>query len=132
MRKGDFKMKALTIKQPYAALIINGYKKIEFRSWKTNYRGKILIHAGLSVDKESLNNFKKYNLEYVKGAVIGKADIADCILIDEKLDKKLREENPLIYRKNHVGQYAWLLDNIIKYKNPIYKKGKLGLWKCDL
>ena len=125
-------MKTLTIKQPYAALIVNGYKKIEFRSWKTNYRGKILIHAGLSIDKESLNNFKEYNLEYVNGAIIGKADIADCILIDEKLDKKLREENPLIYRKNHVGQYAWLLDNIIKYKNPIYKKGKLGLWECDL
>ena len=41
-------MKALTIKEPWATLIIDGYKKYEFRSWKTNYRGKLLIHAGMS------------------------------------------------------------------------------------
>ena len=30
-------MKVLTIKQPWATLIIQGDKKYEFRSWKTNY-----------------------------------------------------------------------------------------------
>ena len=35
-------MKVLTIREPWVSLIINGYKKYEFRSWKTNYRGKIL------------------------------------------------------------------------------------------
>lgn len=45
-------MKALTIKEPWATLIIEGYKEYEFRSWKTNYRGKILIHAGKSIDKK--------------------------------------------------------------------------------
>ncbi len=33
-------MKGLTIKEPWASLIVNGYKKYEFRSWKTNYRGE--------------------------------------------------------------------------------------------
>lgn len=37
-------MKVLTIKEPWASLIINGYKMYEFRSWKTKYRGKILIN----------------------------------------------------------------------------------------
>lgn len=32
-------MKVLTIKQPWATLIALGYKKYEFRSWKTNYVG---------------------------------------------------------------------------------------------
>jgi len=41
-------MKALTILQPWASLLACGAKKIETRSWKTNYRGKIAIHAGLS------------------------------------------------------------------------------------
>ena len=40
-------MKVLSIKEPYASLIVNGYKEYEFRSWKTKYRGKILIHASL-------------------------------------------------------------------------------------
>lgn len=39
-------MKVITIKQPWATLIAKGYKEYEFRTWKTNYRGDILIHAG--------------------------------------------------------------------------------------
>lgn len=38
-------MKALSIHQPWAWLIVNGYKDIENRSWRTNYRGPVLIHA---------------------------------------------------------------------------------------
>ena len=45
-------MKVLTIKQPWASLIVNGYKEYEFRTWKTNFRGEFLIHAGLGVNKE--------------------------------------------------------------------------------
>lgn len=119
-------MKALTIKQPWASLIINGYKKYEFRSWKTNYRGKILIHAGLSLEKNKC--FQNYALEYSLGAIIGEAEIEDCILIDEKLNKQIQKENPVIYGSNHVGLYAWKLKNIKKYNEPIYIKGKLGLW----
>ena len=63
-------MKALTIKEPWASLIINGYKEYEFRSWKTNYRGKILIHAGKSLEKENIEKFKYYNLDYGKGEII--------------------------------------------------------------
>ena len=37
-------MKALTIIQPWATLIASGHKVNETRSWKTNYRGEILIH----------------------------------------------------------------------------------------
>ena len=39
-------MKVLTIKQPWATLIMQGYKRFEFRSWQTKYRGDLLIHAG--------------------------------------------------------------------------------------
>ena len=124
-------MKVLTIKQPYASLIIEGYKEFEFRSWKTNYRGKILIHAGLSKDK-NINKFTNYNLNYICGAIIGEAEIVDCILVDENFNKKLMNEDKLIYGSNHIGIYAWELANIKKYKEPIYVKGKLGLWNYDL
>lgn len=39
-------MKALTLQQPWAALVAQGHKTIETRSWKTNYRGPLAIHAG--------------------------------------------------------------------------------------
>ena len=46
-------MKALTIKQPWASLIAHGVKDIENRTWKTKYRGKILIHAAATWDIRS-------------------------------------------------------------------------------
>lgn len=122
-------MKCLTIKQPWASLIVSGYKKYEFRSWKTKYRGKILIHAGMSLEKTYIDKVKEYNLEYIKGAIIGEAEIVDCILVDKNFDDYLRNENNLVYGKDHVGSYAWKLDNIKKYKEPIYVKGKLSLWE---
>jgi hypothetical protein len=45
-------MKALTVRQPYAQLIALGVKTIETRSWATNYRGPLLIHAGAAAPKE--------------------------------------------------------------------------------
>lgn len=126
-------MKVLTIKQPWATLIIDGYKKYEFRSWKTNYRGKILIHAGLSLDKDIKKRFEQYNLNYIGGAIIGEAELVDCIMVNEKFDQELRKINSLIYSKNnHVGYYAWKLKNIKKYNEPIYIKGKLGLWNYEV
>lgn len=44
-------MKAISIKQPWASLIAHGIKDIENRSWRTNYRGRVLIHAGASKKK---------------------------------------------------------------------------------
>lgn len=125
-------MKALTIKQPWASLIIEGYKKYEFRSWKTNYRGKILIHAGLSLEKDVQERFKDYNLDYKLGYIIGEVEIVDCILVDKDFNQSLRNIDPIVYgRSNHVENYAWKLENIKKYDNPIPCKGKLSLWDYD-
>lgn len=107
-------MKVLTIKQPFAHLIIEGYKEYEIRSWKINYRGKILIHAGKGVDKDMLQKVDNYNFNYYSGAIIGEAIITDCIFIDEEFNKKLLKENNIIYRNDYIGNYAWKLDNVKK------------------
>ena len=126
-------MKVLTIREPWASLILNGYKKYEFRSWKTNYRGKILIHAGLGIDKDKLDRFRDYNIEYSKGAIIGEAEIVDCILIDKEFKDELRRINPTVYASSdYMETYAWKLDNVKQYDKIIYTKGKLGLWNYEM
>lgn len=125
-------MKALTIKEPWATLIIEGYKEYEFRSWKTNYRGKILIHAGKSLEKERVKKFKEYNLKYSCGEIIGEADLVDCIKVTEEFDKELKKKNSLVYgNSGHVENYAWKLENIKKYNKNIPAKGQLGLWNYE-
>ncbi|MBQ8659385.1 MAG: ASCH domain-containing protein [Bacilli bacterium] len=126
-------MKALTVKQPWAQLIVDGYKKYEFRGWKTKYRGKILIHAGMSLEKDMMLRFKDYNLDCMLGAIIGEAELVDCILVDSKFNEELRNADPIVYgRSNHTETYAWKLENVIKYDAPIFCKGQLGLWNYDV
>ena len=125
-------MKVLTIREPWASLIINDYKKYEFRSWKTNYRGKILIHTSQKIEKEMLSRFKDYKLNCVSGSIIGEAELTDCILVDEEFNQNLRKIDNVVYGKsNHVEKYAWKLENIKKYDKPIPMKGKLGLWNIE-
>ena len=125
-------MKALTIKEPWATLIIEGYKEYEFRSWKTNYRGKILIHAGKSLEKDQAKKFKEYNLEYSCGEIIGEAELVDCIKVTDEFDNELKKKNSLVYGKtNHNMTYAWKLTNIKKYDKKIKVNGKLGLWNYE-
>ena len=126
-------MKALTVKEPWASLIINGYKEYEFRSWKTNYRGRILIHAGLTLEEDASKNFKDYNLNYGKGEIIGEATLIDCILVTDKLEEDLYKLNPLVYAKSkHSRVYAWKLEDIKVYNRRIPSKGRLGLWNYDI
>ena len=125
-------MKVLTIREPWASLIINDYKKYEFRSWKTNYRGKILIHTSQKIEKEMLSRFKDYNLNCIGGSIIGEAELTDCILVDENFNQNLRKIDNIVYgRSNHVEKYAWKLENVKKYDEPIPMKGKLGLWNIE-
>ena len=127
-------MKAITIKEPYATLIAEGYKKYEFRVWKTNYRGDILIHAAKNYDKKIIEKYNDRNLKYSPGKIIAKATLTDCIEVDEELVKKLLEEDSLVYsnlkRERDKKLYGFKLDNIEKI-NSIEATGKLSLWEYN-
>jgi len=127
-------MKAITIKQPWATLIAEGIKEYEFRTWNTKFRGDILIHAGLGIDKEALKRFEHLNLEYPRGCIIAKVTITESIYVDDEFVNILGPTNPLVY-KNIINKkdwkgYAFKLENVKKLK-PIPIKGKLSLWNYE-
>lgn len=121
-------MKVITIRQPWASLIINGYKEYEFRSWKTKHRGELLIHASKGFNKEEILKFKELNIDFPTGCIIGKVILEDCLEVDDNLEKELMQKNKLVYglTKNRGG-YAWKLSNPIKV-DKVYINGKLSLW----
>ena len=110
-------MKVLTLKQPWATLVAEGIKKIEFRSWKTNYRGKILIHAGVGVDNEAMIQFK---------------DLIDCVKLDEQMNKDIISQNNIAYGTKYREGYAWILSDSKKIYSDKILKGKLGIWDIEL
>lgn len=124
-------MKVITIKEPWASLIINGYKEYEFRSWKTNYRGEILIHTSQQVDKEALKKFEDLNLNYQTSKIIGKVTIIDCKLVDDKVDKEL-SKNKVYNLSSKIGKYAWVLKDPQPLINNKEVKGRLGIWNIEL
>lgn len=127
-------MKVLTIRQPWATLIMQGNKRFEFRSWKTNFRGEFLIHAGKGIDKEAVERLKKYLPEELPlGKILGKATLTNCIAMNEELAEMLDKENNDIYTSHSFSNnYAFQLENVQKFDNPIEVKGQLGFWNIDI
>lgn len=102
-------------------------------TWKTKYRGPLLIHAGLGVDKEAMKRYEKLNLNYPKGKIIAKVNLTDCIEVDNNLKSKLKEKNYLVYQgaiNSNKKEYALKLENVEKIE-AISIKGKLSFWDYD-
>ena len=112
-------LKVLTLKQPWATLVAEGIKKYEFRSWKTNYRGKVLIHAGAGVEKKELEKFKDLNLDYPAKRIIAEVEIEDCLELNDELNNQIINEKNIAYGSKYRTGYAWKLNNVKKI--PIKK-----------
>ena len=145
-------MKAITMKQPWASLIVHGIKDIENRSWRTNFRGRVLIHASgshgrkFSVDltdaqtKAAFATIAKETMfgNMPFGAIIGSVEIVDCVINHpsiwaEKTENYTVSMNPKIH-ENITGKkvvYNWVLANPVLFKKPIPAKGKLSFWEYD-
>ncbi len=118
-------MKALSIRQPWADLIIRGEKRIENRKWKTNYRGHVLIHASklnktyFDAAVYKINHIIDYNYypeTPTSGGIIGQADLVEIVT----------KSKDLFFE----GPYGWVFENIKPLK--FYPcKGKLGLFKVN-
>lgn len=126
-------MKALTIKQPWAHLICTGVKGVENRTWKSKYRGTILIHSSKFHDKRHRNMsslftseqwavMSSYMKEYMNcgiwlnSAIIGSVDLISVI-----------DDSSSVWAEDNC--WHWILSNPVLFKKPIENvKGKLSLW----
>lgn len=129
------KMKVLSLTEPYATLIKENKKRVETRSWKTNYRGELYIHASLTKSKiapELLSLIDKNNLNY--GYIICKCRLVDCIYMTEEYVNKMKRENyqEYICGEYKEGRYAWILDSIEPLDTPIKAKGQLSIWNYEI
>ena len=79
-------MKALSIRQPWAWLIVHGHKDVENRAWPTGFRGRFLVHAGRQLDQEGYRRARSRTGlvlppadELARGGIVGEAEIVDCV-----------------------------------------------------
>lgn len=129
-------MKALTIHQPYARLIVTGAKRVENRTWYTPFRGALLIHAGKS--REWLDGVDEAEyaapgdpLEF--GAIVGRCRVSRCIA---PAGIEMGAQSNAFYRallapdhRHHVnGPWCWVLDSIVRFTEPHPWRGAQGLF----
>ncbi len=132
-------MKAISLLQPWASLIVIGAKTIETRSWGTKYRGPILIHASQGKAGSIFAAeppFKKYIPDFKKlpfGAIVGQAIITNVLRVenldmtDEIINRLTMEEKA--FGDYSIGRYAWILEESMQFDKPIAAKGTLSIWE---
>ena len=114
-------MKCLSVRQPWAHLILNGVKDVENRSWATAYRGPLLIHAPLTMRAGALEYVRRWHdidldpsvLRF--GVILGAVDLVDC--------RKKKTS-----RWHRRGDFGWYFENVRRLRTPIAFKGQLKLF----
>ena len=130
-------MKAISLWQPWASAIPLGYKRIETRGWKTNYRGPLAIHAAKrwAPDQREFASVQMRLGRLPKriplGAIVAICRIVDCIPTDEIMSQRIRygvTAIERIYGNYDAGRYAWLLEDIRALPEPIGFRGGQGFF----
>ena len=131
-------MKAITICQPYAHLIMRGEKRVENRTWPTSYRGLIAIHAGKSrqwldceADEDQDWTYRIKIADMAFGAVVAVARLVDCLTIDSIEAGKHDTQYPWLREHEHTsGPWCWILDAVSPV-GPWPWRGAQGLYDID-
>ena len=115
-------MKVIVVRQPWAWLIVNRFKDIENRSWRTKYRGPLLIQASARLPtKRELTEYRLYAKkrgvklfeEFETGGIVGMVHLKDCVTSSKS--------------KWFEGPIGWVLSKP-KRLPFVPLKGQLGLF----
>jgi hypothetical protein len=141
-------MKALTIWQPWAGMVAAGIKRNETRSWGTNYRGQIAIHAAKQdihigwcrylSDEAAEVICRRLDLPEVfnavkafpTGCVLATANLVECIKITPEFIATLSLDE-LALGDYTLGRYAWKMADVKQLSDPIPARGRQGLWEWE-
>jgi len=127
-QQGPELIKAITVKQPWAWAIFNVGKDIENRSWPTNYRGPLVIHAALNFHPEGYmflkENQRRFDtpipnrFDFHLGHLMGMVNVVDCVLEHDSFWK-------------HNNQFGFVLENPHEFKWKKKVRGNLGIWNLS-
>lgn len=129
-------MKTISVMQPWASLISLSMKRYETRSWYTNYRGPLAIHASksfprwaqdLCMEDPFREALKSEWIELLPtGAIIATCRLVRCVSTFSLIGEISEQE--MAFGDFTPGRYAWELVDVLPI-GPIPAKGSLGLWE---
>ena len=135
-------MKAICLQNPWAQLVVSGFKTVEAKTWTTDYRGELLIcsksrsdksleKAVLDVIEEETDLAFEQSEFFVNGAVLGKVQLVDVRpLTEDDLEESWMD--PAELEEAETPLYAWVFENAEPIAEPIEVKGKPRLLDMEL
>jgi len=120
--------KALTIDPIYAWAMLHCGKRLENRSWRTSFRGPLLLHAGQNRSREAsgraflqeLGYTPPPSLDRLRGKFFAVCELADCLPIGDSL---AIGDDPWA-----VGRWCWKLERLVRLPVPLVATGRQSLW----
>ena len=121
-------MKVLSIRQPWAYLIVAGYKDIENRKWYTNHRGPLLIHASKAMEENDFPKQREWIENWTgivipedlpRGAIVGAATLTDVY--------SAGRPRQLCFSPWFEGPYGFEMEDAVEFEQPIPWRGQLGI-----
>lgn len=125
------KIKALSFRQPWATLILEGRKTMDLRTWSANYRGALAIYASLEVEKDACKLHGVDVKTLTTGALIGVVDLVDVMPLTKKA-YDANQEKHLAGRHYREGLFGWTLANPRPLDPPQIVKGRLNLFDVNI
>jgi hypothetical protein len=145
-------MKAISLWQPWASLLVCGVKKYETRSWATSYRGPIAIHAATLNPFRAIRDIPDEIILTMRGAlktagiltpstdfrilptgfVLATAALVECHEITYSFRcSRINFADEEYFGDFTIGRYAWEFANMKMLDEPIPVKGRQGLWNWE-
>ena len=114
-------IQALSVRQPWAWAIVAGYKDVENRTRRTNFRGPLLIHAGAAIDPVGFQFLWEMGLHkalpenLLQGGLVGMIEVVDCTRSHESYWAA-------------PGHWHWVLSEPKEFRNVLPCPGRLGMF----
>lgn len=119
---------AISIKQPWAELILRGKKKIEVRNWTSPYRGRLYLHTGKVADGYRAISWGMADV--FRGGYIGIIELAAVIPFTEERWEQWRDQH-LSDGPYRSGLYAWMIRNPRRFATPVPGPGQVNVYYPD-
>lgn len=130
-------IKAISLYQPWATLVVAGHKRYETRHWHTPYRGAVLIHAAKRWAKaqqrlaDCFQLMLGIELEFPRGAIIGRVELTSVLSCDQ-LETLPDDEAPDAQEREFgdfgSSRFAWRLARAHRFATPIPYVGRQGFF----
>ena len=132
-------MKALSLVQPYADLILSGKKTIELRNWawRSSFKGRFLVHSSQRIDLETCQLLGIDPQKCLRGYLLGESKIIDRYFfwsnkgLEEQYERHFAKDyfTQEEYDKGHAAGFVLEPQTYSRFNHPQEYRGALGFFE---